>query len=97
MEVGDAVLQVRALVMQQPDRTLRPEWNGAPVMVADGALAATGLIQPASRVEYRYRVRTTQPAPEWRDAFMGAFPDSDAEVRTVEGRSVASVASLPSR
>ena len=87
VEVGDAVLQVRALVMQQPDRNLRPEWNGAPVMVADGALAATGLIQPASRVAYLYRVRTAQRAVAWRDAFMGAFPGSNAEVRTAEGRS----------
>jgi putative ABC transport system permease protein len=77
----------RALVLEQPDRSLRAEWSGAPVMVAEGALAATGLVQPASRVAYLYRVRTAQPAVAWRDAFMGAFPGSNAEVRTAEGRS----------
>jgi putative ABC transport system permease protein len=86
VEVGDAVLEVRALLLQQPDRSLRPEWNGAPVMAADGALAATGLIQPASRVEYRYRVRTAMQPSAWRDAFMAAFPSADAEVRTVQER-----------
>jgi putative ABC transport system permease protein len=87
VEVGDAVLQVRARVLQQPDRSLRPEWNGAPVMVADGALAATGLVQPASRVEYRYRVRTGERPAAWREAFMAAFPKVDAEVHTVQERS----------
>jgi putative ABC transport system permease protein len=87
VEVGDAVLQVRARVLQQPDRSLRPEWNGAPVMVADGALAATGLVQPASRVEYRWRVRTAERTSAWRDAFMTAFPKADAEVHTVQERS----------
>ncbi|MDP3203448.1 MAG: hypothetical protein Q8M80_05190, partial [Hydrogenophaga sp.] len=60
VEVGNLSLQVRALVVRQPDRSLRADWGGAPVLVADGALAATGLVQPLSRVEYHYRVRTPQ-------------------------------------
>ncbi len=87
VEVGDLTLVVRAIVVRQPDRSLRADWNGAPVLVADGALMATGLVQPLSRVEYQYRVRTEQPAAEWRDAFMAAFPALDAEVRTFEERS----------
>lgn len=57
------------------------------MLVADGALLATGLVQPLSRVEYRYRVRTNQPASQWRDAFVAAFPALDAEVQTFEQRS----------
>jgi putative ABC transport system permease protein len=57
VEVGDAVLDVRAVLLHQPDRSLRADWGAAPVLVADGALAATGLVQPLSRVQYRYRLR----------------------------------------
>lgn len=87
VEVGELTLAVRAIVVRQPDRSLRADWSGAPVLVADGALRATGLVQPLSRVEYHYRVRTDQPAAPWRDAFMAAFPALDAEVRTFEERS----------
>lgn len=87
VEVGELSLAVRAVVLRQPDRSLRADWSGAPVLVADGALQASGLVQPLSRVEYHYRVRTTEPAAAWRDAFIGAFPALDAEVRTFEERS----------
>jgi putative ABC transport system permease protein len=75
--IGDLDLEVRALIVRQPDRSLRADWGAAPVLVAEGALMATGLVQPLSRVEYRYRVRVDQPAhaaTAWRDAFMAAFP-----------------------
>lgn len=87
VEVGDATLVVRATILHQPDRSLRADWAGAPVLVAAGALQATGLVQPLSRVDYRWRVRTEQPPMAWRQAFSAAFPDSEAELRTVDARS----------
>lgn len=87
VEIGDLSLVVRALITRQPDRSLRADWGGAPVLVADGALRATGLVQPLSRVDYRYRVRTDQPPSVWRDAFTAAFPALDAEVDTFDERS----------
>lgn len=87
VEVGDLTLTVRAVVQRQPDRSLRADWSGAPVLVADGALQATGLVQPLSRVEYQYRVRTELAPAVWRDAFVAAFPTLDAEVRTFDERS----------
>ncbi|MCW5611322.1 MAG: hypothetical protein KIS83_11685 [Rubrivivax sp.] len=87
VEVGDATLVVRATILHQPDRSLRADWAGAPVLVAAGALQATGLVQPLSRVDYRWRVRTEQPPMAWRHAFSAAFPDSEAELRTVDARS----------
>lgn len=87
VEVGDTTLEVRALVLHQPDRSLRADWGGAPVLVADGGLAATGLVQPLSRVEYRWRVLTGEPPAQWRNAFTAAFADSVAEVRSVDDRS----------
>ena len=87
VDVGDLSLTVRALITRQPDRSLRADWGGAPVLVAEGALMATGLVQPLSRVDHRYRVRTDQPASAWRDAFMAAFPALDVEVDTFDERS----------
>ena len=89
--IGDLDLVVRAITVRQPDRSLRADWGAAPVLVAEGALEATGLVQPLSRVEYRYRVRVDAPsaqaATDWRDAFMAAFPALDAEVRSFDERS----------
>lgn len=85
--VGELKLLIRALVTRQPDRSLRANWGGAPLLVAEGALLASGLLQPGSRIDYRYRVRTQQPASEWRDAFVAAFPALDVEVDTFNERS----------
>ncbi|HEY0859241.1 MAG TPA: FtsX-like permease family protein [Albitalea sp.] len=89
--IGDLELTVRALVVRQPDRSLRADWGASPVLVADGALAATGLVQPMSRVEYAYRVRidarSDRSAPAWRDAFLAAFPALEAEARSFDQRS----------
>lgn len=87
VEVGDATLQVRALVLQQPDRNLRAEWRGAPVLVAEGALQASGLVQAFSRVDYRYRVVTELPPRAWRNAYIAMHPNDQAELRTVADRS----------
>lgn len=61
VQVGDTDLEVRAIIVRQPDRSLRADWGAAPVLVADGGMAATGLIQPFSRVEYQYRVLSEGP------------------------------------
>lgn len=87
VDIGDLQLTVRALIVRQPDRSLRADWGAAPVLVAEGALMATGLVQPLSRVEYQYRVRTSEAAPAWRDAFLATFPALDAEVRSFDERS----------
>lgn len=85
--IGDLVLEVRAVTVRQPDRSLRADWGAAPVLVAEGALMATGLVQPLSRVEYHYRIRTEQSAPALRDAFLAAFPAMDVEARSFDERS----------
>ena len=72
---------MRALIVRQPDRSLRADWSGPPVLISAAALDATGLLRPGSRPAYRYRVRAEEP-DAWRAAFFDAFPDSEAEVRT---------------
>ena len=89
VEVGDATLDVRATVLQQPDRSLRADWGASPVLLADGALPATGLVQPQSRVQYRWRVLLNDGTSlaAVRSGFVAAFPQSDAEIRGFDERS----------
>ncbi len=88
LQVGDAValgvatLQVRAIIARQPDRSLRADWSGPPLLISADALEQTELLQPGSRPAYRYRIRSAQQPAAWRADFLAAFPDSEAEVRT---------------
>ena len=91
VSVGQLRLMVRAVVQQQPDRSLRADWGAAPVLIAKEALEASGLLQPFSRVAYEYRIRLdgadSQSASAFRDALIAAFPNMQAEVRSFDERS----------
>lgn len=91
ISIGDLVMVVRAVVVRQPDRSLRADWGAAPVLITKEGLSATGLIQPFSRVEYRYRVRLlgadARAAGQFRDAFVRTFPSLAVEVRSFDERS----------
>jgi putative ABC transport system permease protein len=87
VQLGDLTAIVRARIERQPDRSLRADWSGPPVLIAADALAATGLVQPGSRLSYRYRVKTAAAPTAWRTAFAAAFPAADWEVRTFAERS----------
>ncbi|UOD50956.1 ABC transporter permease [Orrella daihaiensis] len=90
VSVGVLSMQVRAIVVRQPDRSLRADWGAAPVLITEDALMATGLIQPFSRVEYLYRVRlpgVDAVASQFRDELVRAFPTMQAEVRSFDERS----------
>ncbi len=87
VSVGGIQLRIRAIVVNQPDRRLNADWRGAPLMLSEAALKQTGLIQPGSRIEYEYHVRTEQPAETWRDRFYAAFPGKPWEIMTFADRS----------
>ena len=84
--VGSLELELRALVVEQPDRSLRADVSGPPLLVDAGALAASGLVTPMSLVEYEYRIRTDAVPEELRDALLAEFPDATWEVRTLAER-----------
>ncbi len=87
IEVGEVRLQLRHLLLQQPDRNLRADWRGAPVLLSDGGLRASGLVQPLSRVDYRWRLVGSEPPRALRDGFADAFPALDkVELRSVTDR-----------
>lgn len=87
IHVGALAMTVRALILHQPDRSLNADWGGAPVLVSEGAVQASGLIVPGSRIDYEYRVRTDVAAETLREQFHAAFPGQTWEVRTFQDRS----------
>ena len=87
VDIGGLSVEVRARIVRQPDRGLSADWRGPPVLIASDALAASGLVQPGSRLEYEYRVKIDGEPDPWRDALVAAFPDLDFEVHTFASRS----------
>ncbi len=87
VSIGQLDMQVRALVLEQPDRRLSANWRAAPVLISDEGLEASGLIQPASLIDFDYRVRTEIDSLAWKSQFYDAFPDSQWEVRSFADRS----------
>ncbi|MDT0595007.1 ABC transporter permease [Glaciecola petra] len=85
--IGDLELVIRALVLAQPDRRLNANWRGAPVLISEEAMNASGLLRPGSRVEYEYRIRTSEKVDTWEDNFIAQFPDTDWEIQTFKDRS----------
>jgi putative ABC transport system permease protein len=67
--LGDAALKIARIVAIEPDRGAGFMSFAPRVMVSHGDLAATQLIQPASRVSYRLAVAS----PASRDAEVSAF------------------------
>nr|WP_250884019.1 FtsX-like permease family protein [Glaciecola sp. XM2] len=85
--IGDLELEVRALVLEQPDRRLNANWRGAPVLISESAMDASNLILPGSRVEHEYRIKTSLDVKTWEANFIAQFPNTDWEIQTFEDRS----------
>lgn len=87
VSIGSLQMDVRALIMKQPDRNLTADWRGSPVLISPDAIKDAQLLRPGSRVEYDYRVSTDMPTATWKTQFYEQFPDRGWEVRTFEDRS----------
>ena len=69
--LGDARFTIARLIVIEPDRGAGFSSFAPRVMMAESDLAATGLVQPASRVSYRLAVA----APDGMAANSTATPD----------------------
>lgn len=87
VSVGSLELELRAVILEQPDRSLRADFRGPPIIVDVGALQQSGLLSPTSLVDYDYRIRTDENPNVWRETLRAAFPDASWEVQTVDERS----------
>lgn len=83
--LGDATLTIAKLIVIEPDRGSGFSSFAPRVMLAEADLAATRLVQPASRVSYRLAVA----APDGQDAAVTRFvQDSEALIKSVPLRGV---------
>jgi putative ABC transport system permease protein len=81
--IGDAQLELRAIVERQPDAAFGGLAFGPRVIVSQKALAATGLIRPGALVNYEYRLKLPQGADpdSWTHAARAAFPEAGWQIR----------------
>jgi putative ABC transport system permease protein len=83
--LGDAALRIDSAIVVEPDRGAGFMSFAPRVMLNQADLAATGLIQPASRVTYRLAIA----APPGREAAVSQFVDwTEAQVKSQSLRGV---------
>ena len=83
IQVGDARLVVRATLEHEPDAATGTFILGPRLIIAEGALATTGLTVPGALIDYSYRLRLP-PGTElahWTSALKTAFPEAGWRVR----------------
>jgi putative ABC transport system permease protein len=84
--IGNLEVELRAVIVQQPDRSLRADFRGPPVIIDERALNQSGLLSPTSLIDYEYRIRTDADPAGWREELRRVFPDASWEVQTVAER-----------
>ena len=94
--LGDATLRIDRLIVIEPDRGAGFSSFSPRVMLAEADLAATGLIQPASRVGYRLAVaapdnwgasrgdETVRQFVDWAEAQIKAVPWRGVRVESMQ-------------
>ena len=86
--IGNAVVELRAALVNEPDKLAGGIGLGPRVLMSEAALRASGLVQPGSLVRWQYRLRL--PAADTSDAAVAAtekeaqtqFPEAGWEVRS---------------
>ena len=83
IRVGEAELQVRAIIEKEPDKVISFMTVGPRVMVSWDAMPETELIQLGSMISYIYNVRVTGevPAETLRSQLGEDFPDAAWRLR----------------
>jgi putative ABC transport system permease protein len=83
IRIGDASFVLRGTVDREPDRSASVATFGPRLMIAEDALASTGLIQPGSL--FRHATRIVLPKDEtedtWRAAALAVFADAGWQIR----------------
>lgn len=82
VKIGDTDFELRATILQEPDRVSDGFALGPRAMISWEALASTGLVQPGSLIEYHYRIRLPDEARSsadisaWVADLAARFPDA---------------------
>lgn len=87
VNVGGIELELRAEIVEQPDRSLNANTRGPPLIIDALALEESGLLGPTSLVDHEYRIRTDEPASQFRARLRDNYPEANVEIRTLADRS----------
>lgn len=86
IRLGEAVIQLRAEMVHEPDRVASVLSFGPRLMISSDALGETKLVQPGSRIHYSLRATygaDFQFVP-WKGALLEQFPSAGWNVRNAE-------------
>ena len=85
LTIGDATIEVSAIIQNEPDKLASGLAFGPRVMVSEAALRATGLLVPGSLVRWSYRLRLPDGSDRTANAVVAAagaqLPDSGWQIR----------------
>ncbi len=83
VKVGEAALEVRAVITREPDKAITFATAGPRLMISTDALPATELVQTGSLGEYTYNVRLTgtETSDQARARLLNEFPRSGWRIR----------------
>ncbi len=84
IQLGATRFQIRARLLNEPDRSFGAFTLGPRVMIDQAALMQTGLVQPGSLVDYNYRLQLSdrEQVDTFRQELDRRFPDAGWRVRT---------------
>jgi putative ABC transport system permease protein len=84
LRLGDGTLILRGILRKEPDRVAGPFSIGPRLLISQEGLRATGLIQPGSRVRYRYllKIPPALSLEEIRTHLAEEFKEEGAKVRS---------------
>ncbi|WP_046861799.1 ABC transporter permease [Microvirga massiliensis] len=85
--VGQATIELRATLVSEPDKIASGIGFGPRLLISDGALRATGLLEPGSLVRWSYRINLPEGASDAALARVEAeagtrFPEAGWGIRT---------------
>ena len=86
--IGNATIQIRSVVVAEPDKLAGNVGLGPRVLVSEASLRATGLLQPGSLVRWIYRLKLPDNAADERAATQliesarSALPEAGWEIRS---------------
>ncbi len=86
IKIGEAALQIRAVIEHEPDAAASGLVFGPRVFIAAAALGETRLIQPGALVSYHYRLRLPPgvKATDWAASARAAYPSAGWQIRTFD-------------
>jgi len=88
LKVGEATIEIRAILKSEPDKLAAGIAFAPRLLIGEGALRASGLLQPGSLVRWHYRLRLADADSHDRRtkavaaAGLSQFPEAGWEIRT---------------